>query len=75
MIHESALNAIFINSLSLTKDESCLIVTDTIKESLGQNLFSYAKTISSKTKIIVVDVSREHALRAISRSWEYDAQL
>jgi len=60
MIKQSAIQAVFKGSLKLRPDESCLIVTDTIKEPIGRAFFEYAKKITPRAKILVIDPTPEH---------------
>lgn len=60
MIKESAIKAVFADSLKLRKTESCLIVTDTIKEPIGRAFYEYALRITSKADIVVIEPTKEH---------------
>jgi leucyl aminopeptidase (aminopeptidase T) len=60
MITKQALKAIFTGSVKLKANESCLIVTDTIKQSIGEDFFEFAKTISPNSKLIVIEPTAEH---------------
>ncbi|MDP8299568.1 MAG: aminopeptidase [Candidatus Tantalella remota] len=79
MISENAIKAVFEGSLKLKKAESCLIVTDTLKEPLGQVFYEYARGITNKTEIMVMDPTAEHATEPpekISKAMlEYDVQI
>jgi aminopeptidase len=61
VIDEKAIRAVFESSFKLKPTESCLIVTDTIKEPIGLAFYEYAQKITSKTKIIVIEPTKEHA--------------
>lgn len=60
MINENALKAVFKGSLKLRPEESCLIVTDTLKEPIGRAFYEYAQAITKKTKILVMPPTKEH---------------
>jgi leucyl aminopeptidase (aminopeptidase T) len=61
MINENAIRAVFERSLKLKKKESCLIVTDTIKEPIGRAFYEFAGTITPTAKIMVMEPTKEHA--------------
>ncbi len=61
MLNNDALKAIFHKSLKLKSNESCLIVTDTVKENIGRGFYDFAKQITPAVKIIVMDPGLEHA--------------
>ncbi|MCG2710819.1 MAG: aminopeptidase [Candidatus Omnitrophica bacterium] len=61
MINPDALKAIFHESLKLTYNESCLIVTDTVKENIGRCFYDFAKQITLRAKIMVMEPRHEHA--------------
>ena len=61
MINESAIKAVFEGSLKLKPDESCLIVTDTVKEPIARVFYEYARQITSESRIIVMEPTKEHA--------------
>ncbi|MGB2599854.1 MAG: aminopeptidase [Candidatus Omnitrophota bacterium] len=79
MVNESAIRAVFESSLKLKPDESCLIATDTIKEPIGRAFSEYAQKITSKTKIIVIEPTKEHAEEppesAAKEMLDYDVQI
>ena len=79
MIHESALRAVFIGSLKLQPTESCLIVTDTVKEPIARALYEYACRLTRNTKIIVMDPTEEHGAEppedVAGEMLEYDVQI
>ncbi len=60
MIKESAIKAVFYNSLKLKSDEKCLIVTDTIKEEIARPFFDYASRICFRADIQVMEPLKEH---------------
>ena len=51
MIKETAVKMVFEKSMKLRPNESCLIVTDTIKEQIARPFFSYASRMCSKSDI------------------------
>ncbi|MFH1093968.1 MAG: aminopeptidase [Candidatus Omnitrophota bacterium] len=61
MINNNALKAVFHKSLNLTSKESCLIVTDTVKENIGRDFYDFARQITPRAKIIVMEPRQEHA--------------
>jgi len=61
MVEKKALEAIFTKSLQLKPEESCLIVTDTEKEQIGRSFYDFSALISSRTKIVVMKTTAEHA--------------
>ncbi|HNX90464.1 MAG TPA: aminopeptidase [Candidatus Omnitrophota bacterium] len=61
MVSRKAVEAVFKESLKLKQGESCLIVTDTLKESIGKAFFDCAKEITKNAKIIVIQPTKEHA--------------
>lgn len=61
MVLENAVRAVFEGSLKLKAEESCLIVTDTIKEPIGRAFYEYAKKISPNSKLITIEPTKEHA--------------
>ncbi|MBF0252775.1 MAG: aminopeptidase [Candidatus Omnitrophica bacterium] len=79
MINDNAVKAVFERSLKLKNNESCLIVTDTIKEPIGRALYEYASKITSKAKIVVIEPTREHATeppREVAELMlEYDVEI
>lgn len=62
MINKKALEAIFKGSIKLQAQESCLIVADTEKESIGRDFFEFARKITSKVKLIVMSPTIEHGV-------------
>jgi leucyl aminopeptidase (aminopeptidase T) len=79
MISEKAVKAVFEGSLKLKPDESCLIVADEIKESIGREFYKYARTITSKASIIVIVPTREHGTEppenVAEEMLKYDVQI
>jgi len=61
MINKKALEAALVRSLGLRPQESCLIVTDTIKEPIGRSFYDFARTITARAAIVVIEPTREHA--------------
>lgn len=61
MINNDALKAIFQESLKLKSHESCLIITDVIKEDIGREFYEFAKSITPRVKIIIMQAMSEHA--------------
>lgn len=60
MIKESVLKAVFDKSLKLQKNESCLIVTDTVKEQLARPFFEFAQRVTRKCSIKVMEPLKEN---------------
>ncbi|MFH1460088.1 MAG: aminopeptidase [Candidatus Omnitrophota bacterium] len=60
MIEKVALNAIFFGAVKLKTNESCLIVTDKIKEPIARAFYEYAGAITSNVKICVMQPTKEH---------------
>ncbi len=79
MINASAIKAVFEGSLKLKPSESCLIVTDTIKEPIGMAFHEFAKKITKKADIIVIEPTREHATEppedVAKKMLEYDVEI
>ena len=61
MIKDNAIKAVFEGSLKLKEEESCLIVADTIKESIGRAFYDHARKITSTAKLVVMEPTEEHA--------------
>jgi leucyl aminopeptidase (aminopeptidase T) len=78
-INENAIKAVFENSLKLKREESCLVVTDVIKEPIGRAFYEYAGRITPKVKIIVITPTGEHGTEppedVASEMLEYDVEL
>ena len=62
MIEDKAIIAVFTKSLKLKPDESCLIVTDTIKERIGRAFYDYASRITPRRKLTLIEPAKEHAM-------------
>ena len=60
MIRENAIKAVFESALKLKEDESCLIVTDTVKEEIGHVFYEYAKKLTPHSEILIVEPTKEH---------------
>ncbi|MFH1552856.1 MAG: aminopeptidase [Candidatus Omnitrophota bacterium] len=79
MINENAIKAVFISSLKLRPSESCLIVTDTVKEPIGRAFYEYARSITPRAKIAVIEPTEEHASEPpadiAEEMLKYDVQL
>ncbi|MFH1877616.1 MAG: aminopeptidase [Candidatus Omnitrophota bacterium] len=79
MIRVEALAAVFQGSLKLRREESCLIVTDTVKENIGRAFFEYARKITPRAKLIVMDPTKEHAAEppadVKNAMLQYDVQM
>lgn len=60
MINENAIKAVFERSLKLKNTESCLIVTDTVKETIGRAFYEYAQGITPRTCIMVINPTEDH---------------
>jgi leucyl aminopeptidase (aminopeptidase T) len=65
--------------MSLKPGESCLIVTDSIKEPIGRAFYEYAGTITENARIMLMRPGFEHAEEPPERiakvMLEYDVQL
>ncbi len=79
MVNENAIKAVFHGSLKLKENESCLIVTDTIKEPIGRAFYEYATGITSRVDIEVIEPTGEHGApppRAVARKMlNYDVEI
>lgn len=79
MIKPNAIKAVFEGSLKLKPSESCLIVTDTIKEPIGMAFYEYAVKKAKKADIVVMEPTREHATEppadVAKRMLEYDVAI
>ncbi len=60
MIDTKAIEAVFDNSLKLKKEEKCLVVTDRVKESIGQAFYDYLVRKRGNADIVVMDPTQEH---------------
>ncbi|MFH1847199.1 MAG: aminopeptidase [Candidatus Omnitrophota bacterium] len=61
MLNENAVKAIFNGSLKLQPKESCLIVTDTVKEPMARAFYEYASQITPWARVMVMAPTGEHA--------------
>ena len=61
MINKESIKAVFEGAMKIEKEESCLIVTDTIKEPIGRAFYEYAKTITDHSEILIMEPTSEHA--------------
>jgi len=79
MVSQDAIKAVFERALKLKAGESCLIVTDTVKENIGRLFYEYARLITPKSRIIVMQPTQEHGAEpppdVASTMLEYDVQL
>ncbi len=79
VIKEAPLRAVFFGSLKLKPQESCLIVTDTVKESIGRTFYNYACRITDRTAIAVIAPGQEHSaeppLDVARKMLAYDVQV
>jgi len=79
MVNENAVKAVFSGSLKLRSGESCLIVTDTVKEAIGHAFYEYASRITSGAMLLVMEPTKEHAAEPpedIAREMlRYDVQI
>ncbi|MBU1085991.1 MAG: aminopeptidase [Candidatus Omnitrophica bacterium] len=62
MINNQALEAIFKGSIKLKAYESCLIVADTEKESIGRDFLEFAQKITPNVKLILMNPTLEHGV-------------
>ena len=60
MVNASAVKKVFEASLKLRCEESCLIVTDTLKKDIGEAFYDAARKITKKTKMLVIKPTGEH---------------
>jgi aminopeptidase len=60
MVNDKAVKAVFEGALKLRPTESCLIVTDILKKDIGQTFYAYAKKITRKAKILIIEPTGEH---------------
>jgi len=79
MIVQNAIKAVFEGSLRLKSTESCLIVTDTIKEPIGRAFLELARKTSQKADIVVIEPTKEHATEpppdVAKKMLEYDVEI
>ena len=55
MIEESAVRAVFERSMGIRPDESCLIITDTVKEPLARPFLEYGRRIVRECRMEVME--------------------
>ena len=60
MISQSAIKAVFENSFKIKNNESCLIITDKIKEPIAREFFNYASKNYSNCHIEVIEPLAEN---------------
>ncbi|MBD3296620.1 MAG: aminopeptidase [Candidatus Omnitrophica bacterium] len=60
MVNKSAVKAVFTGSLKLGADESCLIVTDTLKAPIARCFYEGALKFTDRTEIRVIEPTLEH---------------
>lgn len=79
MVNESAIRAVFEGSLKLKSTESCLVVTDAIKEPIGRVFYKYARKITTRTELIVILPTKEHGAEppenVAEKMLQYDVQI
>ena len=79
MINKKGMQAVFTGAMKLTSQESCLILTDTVKEPIGRAFYEYAKTITKDVEILVMAPTQEHAqeptLEISEAMLKYDVEL
>ena len=79
MISKNAIKAVFTGSLRLRASESCLIVTDTVKEPIGRAFYEYARRITPKVRIMVMYPTKEHGAEPpgdiAEQMLRYDVQI
>lgn len=61
MVDKNAVEAVFKRALKLKRQESCLVVTDTIKEPIARVFYEYARGESSEAKLAIMPPGAEHA--------------
>jgi len=61
VIDQNAVEAVFKRALKLKRQESCLIVTDTIKEPVARFFYEYARRESAAAKLAIMPPGKEHA--------------
>ncbi len=79
MVNKNAIKAVFERSLKLSSKDSCLIVADTIKETIGRAFYEYARGITSSSEIVVIQPTAEHASEppkdVAKKMLEYNVQI
>jgi leucyl aminopeptidase (aminopeptidase T) len=67
MIKKSALKAVFESALKLKPTESCLILTDTLKEPIAKQFFDYISKINSNVHFEVMEPLSGHGQEPLPR--------
>ncbi|MBN3039536.1 MAG: aminopeptidase [Candidatus Omnitrophica bacterium] len=79
MIKKEAIEAVFRDSLKLKPQESCLILTDTIKENIARSFYEHALKLSKRAELMIIKPTAEHSAEppkeAALKMLEYDVQL
>ena len=79
MVDRHAIKAVFTGSLKLKPAESCLVITDTIKEPIGKAFYEYARGITPKAELVVMEPTKEHGTEppqdVARKMLEYDVEL
>jgi len=79
MVNERSIKAVFSGSLKLKPAESCLIITDTVKEPIGRAFYEYARRIAPGTEMMVIEPTAEHGTEppaeVAAEMLKYDVQL
>ncbi|NQT32701.1 MAG: aminopeptidase [Candidatus Omnitrophica bacterium] len=79
MINANAIKAVFEGSLKLKSTESCLIVTDTVKEPIARAFHEYASRMATRSDIIVINPIDEHGAeppeKVASEMLKYDVEI
>ncbi|MFC1577227.1 aminopeptidase [Candidatus Omnitrophota bacterium] len=60
MVNESSVRSVFESSLKLKALESCLVVTDTVKEPIARQFHEFALRITRDARIVVMEPVKEH---------------
>ncbi len=60
MIKAGAIKKVFESSLKLRAEESCLIVTDSLKKDIGDAFYKAALKITRRAKMLVMEPTAEH---------------
>lgn len=66
MINENVLKAMFLQSLKLKKEESCLVLTDTEFEDISKPFFEFAEKISDNCKFYVMEPTTRNGEEPVS---------
>ena len=79
MIGDKAIRKVFSSSLKLRSEESCLIVTDTLKKDIGEAFYEAARKITRSVKMIVMEPTAEHGAeppeKVANGMLNYDVEL